>query len=601
MLAVLLGAGCGPNEPIAPDAGDAGPRDDAGPSDAGPSDAGPSDAGPDDAGPIDTGPIDAGAPMPALTPHLPRAGVPAPDYASCIFASPLRVESRGASLILVIPEHGDVIGLDPESGAEVFTVALPVPAGQTPQTLATPVVADGRVYVAYQTFVPPDGDRATHRVVAVDLATRSLDPAFETLELAVSVPDFDGDASVDFRPDRALSRSTLAFGRTTARPEGLVYVAFGNARDIQPWHGWVFELDVRAWRTGAAADAHTATMLTTPESECAPEGTSGARDMSCGGGVWSPAGPLVIQRADDFELIVPTGNGQLDLRRDDFANTLVRSGAGLEIDTGCDPTLCAGFDPIAPSDACVASCRDLFVPRIPMGDPPLAPETGVCDGLTFFECYAALDYDLGASSPAQVTSGGRELFVLPAKDGAVYLVDGVQMGILHDRVVVSDQCGTPTDPCRADWAGMMVTEPVSALVDGEPRVAVSTFVFDRTHTAGVVGLAIVEGPDGPRLEERWRAPERDHPEARERFRQHPSRLAMTVLDGETYVFVVDVALAGGTMLMIRMRDGQIVDRAPLVDPGRRFIEPLIFGDRIYTTSCRGNEGPGRLLAFDIVH
>ena len=63
--------------------------------------------------------------------------------------------------------------------------------------------------------------------------------------------------------------------------------------------------------------------------------------MSCGGGVWSPSGPTLRQGEDDFELGLPTGNGQLDLGRRDYANTLMRVPPGLAFDPGCDPDACA--------------------------------------------------------------------------------------------------------------------------------------------------------------------------------------------------------------------------------------------------------------------
>src|SRR5690606_25021479 len=158
------------------------------------------------------------------------------------------------------------------------------------------------------------------------------------------------------------------------------------------------------------------------------------RDMICGGGVWSPAGPVLVQREDDYEVLVPTGNGQLDLARRDYANTLMRTGPGLVFDPGCDPVACADFDPLDPSRACLESCANLFVPRMMPDDPPLGTTSGVCEGLTFFECYAALDWDLGANSPARVElPGGPTVYVLPGKDGGVYLIDADHLGTLYDR------------------------------------------------------------------------------------------------------------------------------------------------------------------------
>ena len=67
----------------------------------------------------------------------------------------------------------------------------------------------------------------------------------------------------------------------------------------------------------------------------------------------------------------------------------------------------------------MASCADLFIPRLRAGDPPLAPPADRCAGLTLLECYGKLDLDLGADSPTRaVLRNGRAVGVLPAKDGA---------------------------------------------------------------------------------------------------------------------------------------------------------------------------------------
>jgi len=134
--------------------------------------------------------------------------------------------------------------------------------------------------------------------------------------------------------------------------------------------------------------------------------------------------------------------------------------------------------------------------------------------MTLLQCYAALDWDLGANAPAETTLGGKRLLVLPGKDGALYLIDADHLGTLYDRLVVAPPCGTPDDRCLADWAGMMVTQPA---VDAETQLLlVPTFEFDRTHPAGVVAVAI---EPGPRLAIRWQSPQGD--EAERQFRRHP--------------------------------------------------------------------------------
>ncbi|HEX2881426.1 MAG TPA: hypothetical protein VHO25_17980 [Polyangiaceae bacterium] len=557
---------------------------------------GDSDSG-SDGGSVEAG-TDGGSHCEAelcAVPHLTQN----PTFPDCIYTSPLLARSRGQDWLIVVPQHGAVTAVSPIDGHVEFAVALPSPDDRKPSTIATPVIVGSRLFVAYQ-IEESDGRRERHRVVAIDLEAQTLDPDFEMVELAATKPTWDGTGEVDFLADHALSRSTLAFGQTQASPEGFIYVSFGNARDIQPWHGWVFELDIEKWRTGGAEQSQSAVLLTSPEDHCPVEGQSGSTDMICGGGVWAPSGLLVIpnEAGSDFELIVPTGNGLLDLDERSYANSMLKTGPGLAFEPGCDPTACTDFDPVAPEVACMDSCSNLFMPRLMAGDPPLAPTSGVCDDRTFLECYARLDYDLGANTPGLVKLGNRQLFVLPAKDGAVYLFDAEHLGTLYDREVIVEQCGTPEDGCAAGWAGMMVTEPVLTEVDGEIRALIPTFMFDKTHPAGLVSLAVVETPQGPRLEPRWTAPRFDNEEAVKHFRRHPSRAAL--LAGGDYVAWVDVvkgSSAIGTLYVVRVTDGEIVLRVPLSSHGRRYIEPLVHDRVLWTTSCDDNDGPGILEAI----
>ena len=74
----------------------------------------------------------------------------------------------------------------------------------------------------------------------------------------------------------------------------------------------------------------------------------------------------------------------------------MRTTRGLAFDPGCDAVACAAFDSADPARACLDSCTNLFVPRLMPGEPAVVPESGVCNGMTLLECYAALDWDLGA-------------------------------------------------------------------------------------------------------------------------------------------------------------------------------------------------------------
>lgn len=534
------------------------------------------------------------------------------SFEGCLLASNLRADLPSGPAVIATSGDGSIHAFDPVTGTRTWTVELPEPAGELAYAIATPVIVPGnRLVVTWQNVGadspdPAAAPRSAHFVAVIDLAGGRLDPAFAPLELAARQPNADGTAEVVFSPANALSRSRLVYANPGPAELGLVYVSFGNARDIQPWHGWVFELDLEAWRTAGTAAAIRSVLLTTPETECGTPGKSGSDDMICGGGVWAPAGPELIDTGDPgaFELVIPTGNGQLDLRRRDYAHTLMRvRGPGLAFDPGCDAVLCADWDVLAPSEACMASCENLFIPRLAPGQPPF--ETPFCEGLSFFECYAALDWDLGANTPAPVqVPGGPRVLVLPAKDGGVYLLDADHLGTMYDRLEVVDECGTDGVECAALWAGMMVTRPEVAMIDGEPLVVVATFVFDSLHPAGLVGLRVVMRDGLPRLEKAWEAPAFDTEESVARFRRHPSRVRLVSFAGVEYAAVVDQGRHGttpGVLYLVRVADGLIVHRAELDGPGQRFAQPLAIDDRLYLASCvQGNRGPSHLEAWQIV-
>ncbi|MEZ4459056.1 MAG: hypothetical protein R3E66_04880 [bacterium] len=210
---------------------------------------------------------------------------------------------------------------------------------------------------------------------------------------------------------------------------------------------------------GKGADPVSGRLVTTPESDCGQAGVSGSRMRVCGGGLWQPSGPLIVPVEDSYDVVLAPGNGQLDLARNDFANTLMRVRPGLLFDPLCDPGACADFNPDDPAASCVESCQSLFIPRRLESDGPLRPESGACEGLTMFECWEKLDY-VGGSTPTLVDlPEAGKLLAYPTKDGSVYLVDYLHMGRLHDRKQLVAVCGTPDDPCRWDWAGMIVTQP----------------------------------------------------------------------------------------------------------------------------------------------
>jgi hypothetical protein len=532
-------------------------------------------------------------------------------FAGCLLASPLETSIEGVRSIVAASGDGRIALIDPETGATRASLDLPHADGQLAHVIATPVlVTADRLVVAYQEVLasasdPAAGPRSAHRVVVVDLASMRLDPAFEPVTLEGAVPATLGSGEIPFLASNALSRSRLVHA-PSASGLGHVYVSFGNARDIQPWHGWVFELDLDRWVSAPIS----ALLLTTPESDCGPAGAPGDREMVCGGGVWAPAGPLFVPAADgrEFELIIPTGNGHLDLDHDLYAHTLLRvRGPGLVLEPGCDETACADFDALAPSQACLSSCENVFVPRLGEGDPPI--DAAACEGLSFFECYAALDWDLGANSPLRVAlAGGPDVLVLPAKDGSVYLLDADHLGTMYDRHEVNHACGFGMVRCDADWAGTMVTQPVLAAdADGAPLVLVATFMPDEANDAGLVALRIVTAGGAPRLERAWEFPRFGTDDAARRFRRHPSGVALAAIGGVEHALVIEQGqrdASAGVLHVVRVSDGVEAFSAEVEGPGQRYSLPLVtqagVHARVVLASCEnGNAGPGHFEAWDL--
>jgi hypothetical protein len=532
-------------------------------------------------------------------------------FAGCTYASPIWITSRGEEQILAVDQLGLVAGLDPETGERAWTVQLPRQGGDVRiELFSTPTVvqrdgADRYVFFAWQD-IDPTWLRHGHRVAAIDLETRALATDFPMLTLEGSSPAFDGSGDVVFESRWQLQRGTLLHVDVSDRELGLIYVPLGNGPSEQPFHGWVFELDLDAWQDDVGT-AIVGTLLTTQESDCGPLGN---RDASrCGGGVWNASG-LLIDRPDPdgpYDLYVPTGNGRQDLDRGAYAHSVMRTGRGLAFERNCDETLCATYDQFNPDPACQASCENVFLARLPVGDPPLVPEDGSCDGLTFMECYGVLDADLGANAPVifDVPDGPRVL-VQPGKDGALYLFDAEHMGTLYQRVQAREVCGTATMMCQAFWAGMFVTRPAVAYVDGDPIVIAASLMLDSAHYSGISAYRVVMEDGAPRMIPHWDAPPRDSAPGLTAFRNHPGRPVVANIGGEDYVFVVEVrrdTLSGsppGYLWGVRARDGEVIAHLPITGAGQRFAVPLVHDDTLYITTCDARAtGEGRIEAFSL--
>ncbi len=532
---------------------------------------------------------------------FPTTAAPGVRFESCLYASPILFE-RGAVQEILQAAGPFIVALDAESGAELWRVEMPAPEGEVGVIIGTPAITAGKLVVTYystDTEAASDAqpERLRHRVAVIDLDTKALDPAFGFIELTGTFPA-TGGGTVEFRPSNALARAQTVLARVGTEAYGHAYVTFGNVRDIQPWHGFAFEIDLDAWSVGD--EPISGRLVTTPESDCGQSGVSGSRMRRCGGGLWQPSGPLIIPANDSYDIILAPGNGQLDLARNDFANTLMRVPPGLNFDPACDATACADFDPNAPALACAESCKNLFIPRRKESDGPLRPESGACDGLTMFECWEKLDY-VGGSTPAlvELPQAGR-LLAYPTKDGAVYLVDADELGIMHDRLQLVSVCGTPDDTCRWDWAGMIVNQPELSMINGKPVLIVPTFMPDKSHPAGIVALELIDGPTA-KLKVLWQTPNFSTPESVTRFREHTSRPSIqNVAPSIDVAWVVEAKRQGpGRLMGVRTWDGEVVEDLELSGPGNRFTKPLVVEDRVYVPSCGNDRTSGFVEAYRI--
>jgi hypothetical protein len=532
-------------------------------------------------------------------------GDPVAQTAACSWASPQFHDTDGAGEV-IITSGERVAAFDADTGARVWDFVLPADEGEMAYVTGTPLYHGGLLVVAYHTTArtqePRDvGTRRLQQLVAVvDLDTHALAEGFETpLVLTASLPASVGDGTVTFRPSNALARSDVTRGFEPDDTLGRAYIAFGNARDIQPWHGWAFEVDLDAWRAGGVQDAQSAVFLVTPEADCGPAGQSGSRERICGGGLWAPSGQLIVQREDGYDVILAAGNGQLDLARRDYANTLMKSGPGLAFTDGCDPEACANFNPDEPSRACADSCENLFIPRMPREEPYPVPEDGVCDGLTMYECWQKKDY-VGGSTPAYAEVGDKKVLLYPTKDGALYMMDADHLGTYYDRVQLAAICGTKDDRCALDWAGMIVSKPAVTRIGDDVIAITPTFVPDKTHPAGVVAVKLVLEDGEPRFAPYWQVPRFDTAEAISRFRRHPSRITIATYDGVAVAWLVEVNKGGkGRLMGIRVWDGTLLIDEEMHGGGTRFTVPLVVGEKIFLSSCPSDFGPSWLEAYHV--
>jgi hypothetical protein len=537
-----------------------------------------------------------------LSKVFPTQVYPSVTFDASIIASPLLYVEQGKPQIIVPVSDGTVAAVDGKSGKLIWQLKLPVPEGHLCELIATPAIVDNKLVIIFQSS--KDGIRTSHRMTVIDLFTKSFDNSFPVLELSAEQPGTDGKGLVRFNPPTAYSHAALKHIKPPGTRWGLIYAGFGNAGDTQPFHGWLFEIDMDAWHQQGKIQTNGKTiknvLLTTPQADCPVTIEWGTQEMICGGGVWSPSGPEIYKHKNGYEIIVPTGNGRIDLDNRSYANTLMRVKSGLKFDPECNADLCQNFDPSQPSEACLASCKNLFVPRLAAHNKPLRPATHDCDNKSFAECLAWMDYDLGGSTPLKVQVHKHSLLVQPGKDGAVYLLDAKHLGKQYDRLQLVDVCGTPEDICKASWMGMAVTKPVVAYNKSKPIIVIPTYMPDNTHPAGVIAVSINLKKGHPHFKKIWQFPDPKSRAAITGFRSHPSLPVVTTLgkQKEAVVWVVDIG-THGSLYGLRIKDGVLVAKQYLEGAGRQLSAPVIHGRTLYLASIMPNTGKTFIEAYRI--
>ena len=430
----------------------------------------------------------------------------------------------------------------------------------------------------------------------IDLKRGEIDLGFDDLEFSAERAASDGAGTVRFDPAIHHARSALA--HVSYAGSELIYVSFSSIGDQGAWHGWLFEIDLGAWKRGPSRDAISSVFVTTPELDC----DNGAARQHCGGGLWGYSGPQIRHSSEGVEIIVQSGNGLLNLKTGNYAQSMLRLKPGLKFDPLCSPEQCTNIDPRNPPETCLRTCKNLFVPRLLPTDQPLRPADGLCNGLTFLQCLDVEDWDFGSSSPVYVDLPNHQsIYVTVGKAGDVYVVDANTLGIMYDRKQIAELCGTVEEPCPDSGEGMIISQPQVAWVEDSPIVVIATHNPDHSHAAGIVGYAIVTQTGQPRLKKVWQVPSPSAPEAKRWFRAPPTRPIISDFEGELIAWVADNA-SEGRIVGVRIRDGKLVANVRTAGRPVRNAKPVLYQNVLYLpTAVPGRDGLTWIEAYRISH
>src|SRR5580765_8553915 len=90
-------------------------------------------------------------------------------FGGCVSASPLLIHSTAGERIIVASSRGEIAAIDPGARSIDWQATLAADWGEEIWLLATPVVVDRKLVVAYQTRSLRSGQRTSHRVAVIDV------------------------------------------------------------------------------------------------------------------------------------------------------------------------------------------------------------------------------------------------------------------------------------------------------------------------------------------------------------------------------------------------------------------------------------------------
>jgi outer membrane protein assembly factor BamB len=317
----------------------------------------------------------------------------------------MAVDSQRHDVVYVATMHNTVFAIDANDGRLLWVKWFGRPIlshydtrmdywGTNPEwgILSTPVIdeANGALYVVTWNDDPqqPGLHNASYQLHALPLASGQEVPGSPVrIEGSFDVPSASGPPKkLKFKPSLHKQRPGLLLSKPSPQSlKGTLFIAFGASVEPSPgnspetdFHGWVLAYDVG--REGATASL-----------KMAPGGAWCATPKGKEGGLWQSGSGLATDR--EGNLYLATGNGTFrtspDLDDADRGNTCVK----LSYSSGRFHVL------------------DWFTPH---NQAQLNTD----------------DADLGSGGPVVIPN--THLLILGGKEGKLYLLDGDNLGRLHD-------------------------------------------------------------------------------------------------------------------------------------------------------------------------